>query len=643
MVRRGSSTWEIFVAALAGSFALHFFVVVPYVLAPMLEKPDAPLELALDPDVPSSPEEAEPPSPTKEKDAKRDEKKREKKAPEKLAAKAPEPAKLPEEEKKKPPEPAKIEAQQVPVKPVEPPRRKMQMVDQDRFEDEADNPDARFLGQKNHRTAVETQARQTNLIREVDGANRAPSEPNDNKLPEPGAKRDKVAELEDRAGPEKTMPRSAPRQGDEGTRVQKAPPKPGPLSMRDLTPRSTEQKAGQKPREGLEQQESESGTLPMARVGRDGERGHAAQKGGAQVKLNLDHHLYDRIEGFDTAEKERRQAARAESSHKAGRWDRTQAKIAALRSSIENYLPPDVRPGNQTELGTRKDPFARYITSMHRQIHKLFGDGFLADLDGRMGKTPYDDHTIWTRVEIVVNPDGTLHKATIVKSSGVSGFDVAAVDSVMTAAPFQTTPKEIRSPNGKVYVHWEFHRNPDDACGTFNVQPFILTKAPPDDEQHDAAEGAVHAGRGGLRSLKREPREVEALPSAAAPAVGAPEVTSEVRDAAEGWMAAYVRGDAAWLAGWSATPFSAAGEVVASDGAKLKAMYKQLVAEAPAKRSVQSLDVMTPAGIRSRLGGLPPGGEDSGMLFAVGRVAGEEFILLLKKSSAGWRVTGIDR
>jgi hypothetical protein len=53
--------------------------------------------------------------------------------------------------------------------------------------------------------------------------------------------------------------------------------------------------------------------------------------------------------------------------------------------------------------------------------------------------------------------------------------------------------------------------------------------------------------------------------------------------------------------------------------------------------------VLTPAGIRGKLGGLPPGGEPSDMLFAVGKAGGDEFILLLKKSSQGWRVCGVDR
>jgi hypothetical protein len=257
-------------------------------------------------------------------------------------------------------------------------------------------------------------------------------------------------------------------------------------------------------------------------------------------------------------------------------------------------------------------------------------------------------------------------------------FDVAAIDSVMSAAPFPAPPSAIKSANGKVYLDWQVQRD-DRACGTFGVDPHILTTVE-ENHEHDTSEtgaqakamekaaraatgghaaaaatggGALdlaHAGGAeGPRRLSREPtprpREDDAIPTArpAAPTVVVPEVTDEVRTAAEGWFAAYVRADVAWLAGWSATPFTAAGQTVARDAGTLKTMYKQLLAEAPRAKGKPQLEVLTPAGIRGRLGGLPPGGEATDMLFAVGKVGGEEFILLLKKSSEGWRVCGIDR
>jgi hypothetical protein len=56
----------------------------------------------------------------------------------------------------------------------------------------------------------------------------------------------------------------------------------------------------------------------------------------------------------------------------------------------------------------------------------------------------------------------------------VTAFDIAALESVMRASPFGAPPTEIVSPDGRVYFHWEFYRNPDYACSTYFAHPFIL-------------------------------------------------------------------------------------------------------------------------------------------------------------------------
>jgi TonB family protein len=659
--RRGRFRWSIFVVALAASLAWHGAVVVPQIIAKLvMQKPEPQMEVAIvDPDdlTPTPPSEEPPP-----------EKDKHKKPSQETTPKTP---KAPEVASVPPSEPKKPEPKPEIAKPVEPPKpqplppmdHRKQMVDQDNFPEEQDNAEAKYLAQKNHRAAKETRAEATNLIRSVESQQKtSPSEESQNQLPNVGGKTDKIAELENHQGQKNTMPRSSPMRGDEGQSMEAQ--KPGPLSMRNLTPRAIDQREAQKTREGVEIQEPGRGDLPMARIGRDGERGQTgdAKKGG-RVHLSLDHHNYDNIEGFATAEKERRQAARAEVSHKAGRWDRYQAKAQAMRSSIENFTF-DVKPGNQAELGTRASPFAAYITAMHRQIHKLWTFGFLADLDGKpSSNSPYNNEELWTQLEIVIKGDGTVDKVGIVRSSGVLPFDVAAIDSVMTSAPFPPPPQVIKSANGKVYLDWQFHRD-ERACGTFGVDPHILTTVG-DASQHDTSEtGAVGKAlqkqMEGGRKLQRlghpEPshsesrgdeRAVEELSperTTTPPPAETPQVTEEAVRAAEGWFAAYQRGDSAWLAGWSAAPFTAAGEVVAKDGAAVKTMYKQLLAEAPGKHAIDGkVEVLTPAGIRGKLGGLPPGGEEKGMLYAVGRAGGEEFILLLKISNQGWRVSGIDR
>ena len=400
-------------------------------------------------------------------------------------------------------------------------------------------------------------------------------------------------------------------------------------------------------------QEPEAGDLPMARVGRDGERGQTGErkKGG---KVTPHASTITTTTTSKASPPPRRSGARRRaprSRTRPGRWDRYLAKAQAMRSSIENFTF-DVKPGNQAELGTRASPFAAYITAMHRQIHKLWTFGFLADLDAKpSSNSPYNNEELWTQLEIVVKGDGTVDKVGIVRSSGVLPFDVAAIDSVMTAAPFPPPPQVIKSANGKVYLDWQFHRN-ELACGTFNVDPHILTTVGDNHDHDTSVTGAMpeggrklqRLGRGSAESEPPRPVEVEPQRTTTPPPAETPQVTEEATRAAEGWFAAYQRGDAAWLAGWSAAPLTAAGEIVAKDAAGVKAMYKQLMGEAPARRPIEGkVEVLTPAGIRGKLGGLPPGGEEKGMLYAVGTAGGEEFILLLKVSNQGWRVCGIDR
>ena len=560
----------------------------------------------------------------------------------------------PEEKKPEPVPP------QPPPPPVEVPKQRMKMVDLDQPTDEPDNADAHFLAQKNHRALEETRALDTNLVREMKGSAQKPSSESQNHEHQVGDADRKIAELEDRKGKQDILPRGVPKSGEEGKSVDKPRTERGKLAMRDLVPRAVEQKQVLgKSREGVELSEEGVGALPLARVGDGGERQRAAQKGAARPNLQLDGASYDRIVGFDTAQKERAEAARGERSHVPGHWDKMQQRMAVMRSSLENFVG-EVRPGNQTELGTRAHPFAAYIAEMHRQIHRLWAFGFLADLDARAGHTEYDDLTLWTQLEIVLKADGSVDKVTIVRTSGNAAYDVAAMDTVQASSPFPAPPPAIKSANGKVYLDWRFHRD-DRQCGTFGVDPHILTTVG-DNQNHDTSEVTQSGGVAPPRVLQRAPRAApprsvpvmqspapsseeggESSSSAVAAAAAPTTVPDAAKDAAEGWFGAYVRGDAGWLAGWSAAPFTADGQVVAKDGTAVKKVFATLIAEAAHDRHLEDFEVFTSAGIRAHRGGLPPGGETDGMFYAIGKIAGEELTLLLKKSDQGWRVCGLAR
>lgn len=165
------------------------------------------------------------------------------------------------------------------------------------------------------------------------------------------------------------------------------------------------------------------------------------------------------------------------------RWAAPPASAAAAAPSAstapaESTPPPvsSVRLGNQTALNTARVPFATYLVALHNRIHPLFADGFLASLSSLPAGHPLSEPKLHTVIEIAIEgADGSIAKAVILRPSGVTDFDKAALDSVMRAAPFGPAPAATRSSDGRVYVHWEFHRDPAVSCSTINARPFLLT------------------------------------------------------------------------------------------------------------------------------------------------------------------------
>ncbi len=306
------------------------------------------------------------------------------------------------------------------------------------------------------------------------------------------------------------------------------------------------------------------------------------------------------------------------------RWKR-------IRAALENYLP-EVTPGETTALRTRAHPFAVYIAAMHRKIHPRWGDGILVDWAEKSRDNPLNDWSRWAMVELVLNSDGTLDKAGIVKSSGYIPFDAAALEVVFNAAPFGRPPRAILSSDGKVYLHWRFHRD-NRQCGTFGVDAFILNKRPKGGHR-DGKGGPDRTwapGRGIARLRRGRPMEVARQGS-----MSAAEVT------ARAWFDAWSRKDAKAMALLSALPFVVSGRVVAKSAAQLLGIYQKLLTERPGK--LISVRTATLSDLRSILGILPKrlvSGADR--LFAVARVGSDTVVLALCRTPAGFRVCEVLR
>ena len=197
--------------------------------------------------------------------------------------------------------------------------------------------------------------------------------------------------------------------------------------------------------------------------------------GPGQVNLNLNQQGVVAIVGQDQLRKEREADGERRKSEHRGSWQAS--NFERWRSAIENYVS-SVKPGNMTALNTAAVPFATYLNGMHNRIHPIFADSFLGSLDSLPATHPMNDPKIFTSLEIILTPDGNIVRMGVTKTSGITAFDIAALDSVQRASPFGPAPGAIISPDGKVYLHWEFHRDEVYACSTMNARPIMLKSAP---------------------------------------------------------------------------------------------------------------------------------------------------------------------
>ncbi len=311
--------------------------------------------------------------------------------------------------------------------------------------------------------------------------------------------------------------------------------------------------------------------------------------------------------------------------------NRSERRWKRIRAALENYIP-EVTPAKTTALRTRAHPFARYIAAMHRKIHPRWGDGILVDWSEKSSDNPLNDWSRWAMVELVLNADGSLNKAGIVKSSGYIPFDAAALEVVFDAAPFGRPPRAILSSDGKVYLHWRFHRD-QRQCGTFGVDAFILNNRPRKGHMDEAGgpDRTWAPGRSIARLHRGTPLEV-----APGHTMSAGEVT------ARAWFDAWSRKDADAMVRLSALPFVASGRVVARTKPQLKTLYVRLLSERPGK--LTAVRTLTLSELRSILGRLPRKlVSGANRLFALARLGSNSILLGLCKTTAGFRVCEVVR
>jgi len=517
------------------------------------------------------------------------------------------------------PPPPPPEQQKPPEPPKQPPPNMTMVEVQDKNLAEKAPDDAKFLSDKNRDVAEETRATKTNLDKESEGKAEASKESDDTKSAEIGGPDDKIRQLEETEKTTDKRLKATDHSGD-----------------KEVAKGAIQGEQGDNGQEGTG--DATPGILAMRGIGgrgdvvdqkNDGKK--VGKKGLPGINTNMAFQDYERIMGKEKVDEERQVAARKMSSKK-GRWER---KLDAIKSSLENFVP-DVRPGNQTALKTRAHPYALYIARMHRRIHELWGFGFLEDLDNKSADYPLNDPNLWVNLEVSVNSDGTLHKVTIAKTSGKTEFDVAAVDTVISSAPFEATPEAIRSVDGRIYLRWGFYRNWRQ-CGTFNVEPYILTEVPDDGGVGALDDGQMVANVAKLPGKKKKEMVADiAKGKTVTPDDGRAKQKvspdSSVTDkqalfSANLWVSAFATAQVDKLVKYSTVPFYAGGKVAAQTQSDLKDMYGGLVVESG---PLKDWKLLASNEYSSDGGALP----DGNVVLQV-RTAKETFAVVLTRTKSG--------
>jgi hypothetical protein len=231
-----------------------------------------------------------------------------------------------------------------------------------------------------------------------------------------------------------------------------------------------------------------------------------------------------------------------------------------------------------------------------------------------------------------------VHKVKIAKTSGKTEFDVAAVDTVLSAAPYETTPEAIRSVNGKVYLRWGFYRNWRQ-CGTFNVEPYILTEVP-DDGGKGLDDGELVRNTAKLPGKKRVAGGKPVTPDdgrANQPVNPATSITDkQALFSANLWVSAFATAQVEKLVKYSTVPFYANGKIAAQTAADLQEIFSGLVVESG---PMKDWKLMTPSEYGGGSGALP-----EGTLVLQVRTAKEAFAIVLTRTKSGdYRATQLAR
>ena len=113
-------------------------------------------------------------------------------------------------------------------------------------------------------------------------------------------------------------------------------------------------------------------------------------------------------------------------------------------------LPKDIEEGKSIQLNTKQFEFQSYYINLKRKIELVWEYPYLARESGLQGRL---------LMRFVINRDGSLAEAKVLRSSGFALLDREALRAVHDAAPFPPLPARMNSDRLVVNATFEYLLN----------------------------------------------------------------------------------------------------------------------------------------------------------------------------------------
>lgn len=163
-----------------------------------------------------------------------------------------------------------------------------------------------------------------------------------------------------------------------------------------------------------------------------------------------------RQQNQSTNTKSKEQTVEKKSKYSLNLTDRTLRNLAEEsgptvmnQSMTSNYLP-EITIGDETLLNTKEFAFNSFYIRMKHEI-----EGFWNPVQSANQNRSLHGRYI-TTIHVVLDSEGYLIQANIIKSSGFVPLDQEAVQAINKASPFPNPPKEVLGEDEKIRMNWSF-------------------------------------------------------------------------------------------------------------------------------------------------------------------------------------------